>query len=157
MRAALVVVGLAALAAMEFETPPRTTKPVQEPLARTTVGLGVSRDTLTAADRLEIPHAQQAAPAQSISLIEPIAPPIASPGQAAGTAQDPPKITEQRRRGAGAAKLAVMLPRPRPKHRISRTVAGTDRPKAIVEVKSCRPGAFDGLLKALNLSRGCET
>jgi hypothetical protein len=32
-----------------------------------------------------------------------------------------------------------------------------NRSRATAEVKSCRPGAFDSLLKALNLSPGCES
>jgi hypothetical protein len=43
---------------------------VNEPLAQPTVGLSASRDTLTKADRLEIPYLQYKAPAQPISYLE---------------------------------------------------------------------------------------
>jgi hypothetical protein len=149
MRAALILVGVGTLALMELEAPPRATKPVSEPSA----GSGVSRDTLTTADRLEIPHMQHEAPVQPNSSSEPKSP----PDQAAITAREPPKIVAQQKRGANAEKLTVVLPRPRPKHGISKATANPGPSKPIVEVKSCRPNAFDGLLKALNLSGGCET
>jgi len=152
MRAALLLVGLGTLVVMELETPPRTRKPVSEPPALTTVGLAVSRDTL-AADRFEIPHMQQQAPAQPMSSIEPAAP----PAQAATAAQELAKPVEPDPHGASAGKAAVVLPKPRPRHMPSRATANTGRSKPIVEVKSCRPGAFDGRLKALNLSTGCRT
>jgi hypothetical protein len=152
MRTALILVGLGTLAVMELEAPPRTTKPVSEPLAQTTVGVAVSRDTLTAVDRLAIAHVQHETPVQPISPVEP--PP---PERTAFKAQEPTKTIEPRKRDASAGRSAVMLPRPRPKPRIAKATANTSRSKAIVETKACRPGAFDGLLKALNLSPGCET
>jgi hypothetical protein len=59
--------------------------------------------------------------------------------------------------GATAGQSAVLLPKPRPKQKISRTTVNANRSRATAEVKSCRPGAFDSLLKALNLSPGCES
>jgi hypothetical protein len=144
---------------MELGTPPRTPKPVHEPLAQTTVGSSVSRDmldprdTLTPADRLEIHHVRNEAPFQPISPIEASVPPV----QAATTAQEPSKNIDQQKRGAAAGKSVVLLPKPRPKQRISRTTVNANRSRATAEVKSCRPGAFDGLLRALNLSPGCES
>lgn len=64
MKAALILVGLGTLAVMELETSPRMTKPVNEPPVQAPVGLHASRDTLTTADRLEIPHMQFEAPRQ---------------------------------------------------------------------------------------------
>ena len=149
MRAALILVGLGTLVAMELETPPRTRKAVNEPLVQSTVGLSASRETLTKADRLEIPYVQHEAPAQPISAVEPRSPPdptVVIPQQA-------PKIIDRHRHGA----VVVMLPRPRPKHTASKKTANTERSKVTTEVKSCRPNAFDGFLKALNLSPACET
>jgi hypothetical protein len=152
MRVALILVGLGTLAAMEFETPPRTTKPGNEPSAQTTVGSRASHDTLTTADRLEIPHMQFEAPPQPVSSSEPMPP----PDQTAIVAQQPSKIIEHKRR-ASRGKSAVMLPRPRPGQRTSKATANASRAKPVAEVKPCRSGAFDGLLKALNLSTGCQT
>ncbi len=157
MRLALILVGLGTLAVMELEAPPRTKKPVDEPSAQTTVGSAVSRDTLTTTDRLDIPHMQHQAPAPSPAATGP----VPAPDQPAIAVQEPAKSVDQPKRGANLAKSAVMLPRPRPKDKIkdkiAKTAAATNRAKPIVEGKSCRPNAFDGLLKALNLSSGCET
>jgi hypothetical protein len=153
MRAALFLVGLGTLVVMELETPPRTRKPVSEPPALTTVGLAVSRDTLTEADRFEIPPMQQQAPAQLISSIEPATP----PAEAATAAREPAKPVEPKLHRTTARRPAVMLPKPRPRHTPPRATASTGRSRPMVEVKSCTPGAFDGLLKALNLSTGCQT
>lgn len=156
MRTALILVGLGILAMMELEAAPRTTKPGNEPLAQTTVGLAVSRDTLTVADRFEIASVQHEAPAQPISPVEPML-----PDRAATIAQEPSKAIEQRKPSKAIEQrkrdvhAAVMLPRPRPKPGISKP--NTSRSKPIVEAKACRLGAFDGLLKVLNLSSGCET
>jgi hypothetical protein len=155
MRAALILVGLSTLAIMELETPPRTTKAASEPLARsTTVGMSDSRGTLTKTDRLEIPVLQYDALAQQSSF-EPIAQPDVTPI----IPKQVTNITSQHKPGANEKKVVVVKPKPRPKHQESKKAAKTDRPKATTEIKikPCRPNAFDGLLKALNLSPGCET
>jgi len=149
MRATLILVGLGTLVAMELEAPPRTRKAVNEPLAQSTVGLGASRDTLTKADRLEIPYTQYEAPAQRISSVERTPP----PDPTAIIPQEVPKIVDQHRRAA----VVVMLPKPRPKHAASRKTANTERSKATIAVKFCRPNTFDKLLKVFNLSPACET
>ena len=149
MRAALILVGLGTLVAMELEAPPRPRKAVNEPLAQSTVGLSASRNTLTKADRLEIPYVQYEAPAQPISSVERMPPPAPT----AIIQQEAPKIIDQHKRGA----VVVMLPKPRPKHTASKKTANTERSKVTIEVKSCRPNTFDSLLKALNLSPACET
>ena len=123
MRAALILVGLASFVVMELGTPPRMPKPVHEPFAQTTVGSSVSRDTLdprdtrTPADRLEIHRVRNEAPLQPIYPIEASVPPV----QAATTTQEPPKNIDQQKRSATAGKSGVLLPKPRPKQRISRT------------------------------------
>lgn len=77
MRAALILVGLAALVVMELgTTPPRKPKPVHEPLSQTTVGSSVSRDTLDLRDT------------------------------AATTAQEPPKNIDQQMRSATVGKAS---------------------------------------------------
>ena len=149
MRATLILVGLGILVAMELEAPSRTRKAVNEPLAQSTVGLSASRDTLTKADRLEIPYAQYEARAQRISSVERTPP----PDPTVIIPQEVPKIVDQHRRGA----VVVMLPKPRPKHTASRKTANTGRPKVTIGVKFCRPNTFDNLLKAFNLSPACET
>jgi hypothetical protein len=130
---------------------------------------------------------QHEAPVQPISPAEPISPvePM-PPDRVATIAQEPSKTIEQRKtiehrktieQRKRDAHAAVMLPRPRPIPRTSRpntsrptpiveakaspiprtSKPNTSRSTPIVEAKACRPGTFDGLLKALNLSSGCET
>ena len=153
LRAALILVGLSTLAIMELETPPRTTKTASEPLAQSTVGMSESRGTLTKADRLEIPYAKNEPPAQPISSVEPMTPPDVTPI----IPQQASNKIDQHRRGANEKKVVVAKPKPRPKHPESKKAAKTDRSKATIEIKSCRPNAFDGLLKALDIAPGCET
>jgi hypothetical protein len=45
----------------------------------------------------------------------------------------------------------------RPNRINSNKAPKTERSKAIVEVKPCRPNALDSLLQALNLSSRCQT
>lgn len=151
MRVALILVGLGTLAVMELETPPRTTKHVNEPPAQVTVGLRASNDTLTTTDRLEIPHMQFEAPSHPVSSSEPMPP----ADQTAIVAQEPSKIIEQHKRSASGGQSVVMLPRLRRGQGTSNAIASANRAKPVAKV--CRSGAFDGLFKALNLSTGCQT
>ena len=153
MKAALILVGFSTLAVMELETAPRMTKPVNAPPVQATVGLRVSADTLTTADRLEIPHMQFEAPPQPVSVSKPMPP----PDQTAIVAQQPLKIIAPHQRTASGRKFAVMLPRPRPVQETSKAFANAKRAKPVAEVKPCRSGVFDGLFKALNLSTGCQS
>jgi hypothetical protein len=158
MRAALILVGLGTLAVMEIQTPPRAPKSVETPLlAQATLRFIASSDTLTAADRDEIPHARQQPSARQIFSPEPIVPPV----QSAAVVPEPAPVVEQPERAALVGKPAVVLPKPRPKqlrrHQIAKATAKTTRSKPTVETKSCQPGAFDGLFKALSLPLGCQT
>jgi hypothetical protein len=153
MRAVLILVGLSTLAIMELETPPRTTKVTREPIAQSTVGISESRGTLTMADRLEIRYLQYDAPVQPISTFERMTPSDVT----AIIPQQAPNIIDPHRRGAKEKKVVVVKPKPRPKHPELKKPAKTDWAKATIEIKPCRPNAFDGLLKALNLAPGCET
>ena len=153
MKAALILVGFGTLAMMELETAPRMTKPVNAPPVQATVGLRVSADTLTTADRLETPHMRFDAPPQAVALSEP----MPRPDQTATVAQEPLKIIEPHQRTASERKLAVMLPRPRPAQGTSKAIANAKRAKPVAEVKPCRSGVLDGLFKALNLSTGCQS
>ncbi|MGY3353513.1 hypothetical protein ACVWZK_000176 [Bradyrhizobium sp. GM0.4] len=150
MRVALFLVGLATLAVMELEAPPRMTEPVNEPPAEATVGLRPSQDTLTKVDRLEI--RQFKAPPQPLSSSEMMHP----PDQTAIVAQEDSKIIEQQERSA-TGKSAIMLPRPRPRHGTSEASAGASRAQPVAEARPCRSGAFDVLFKALNLQTRCQT
>jgi hypothetical protein len=146
MRVALILAGLGTLAVAELETPPRAMKPVLAPPAQAIVG---PRDTLTAADRLEIPHMLQPPP-QPISSTELVPP----PDQAAIVAQKTSMISEQKR-SAPERKSAEPLPRNRVER--GKATAKLNRVKPAAEVKSCPSGVLDRLFQAVSLSTRCQT
>jgi len=167
MRAALILVGVGSLAAMEFQTPPRVAKAVNQPLTQSTVGVGDSQDTLAKADRLEIPYFQNELPTQPISFVARMPPADSAPviSKTPVVSKEASKIVSGNRRDAKTKKVAFAGPKPRPKIPDSKSrpkttdtkaVANTSRSKAPMDVKPCRPNAFDSFLKALNLSPGCE-
>ena len=163
MRAALILVGVGSLFAIERGTPPRFAKAVDQPPTQSTVGVGDSRNTLQA-DRLEIPYFQNELPTQPISFE--LTPPADSTPVISKEAS---KVVSGDRHDAETRKIAFVRPRPRPKIPDSKprpntrptttdsnTVANTNRPKGPMDVAPCRPNAFDRFLKALNLRSGCE-
>ena len=181
MRAALILVGVGLLVAMEIGTPPRVAKAVDQPLTQSTVGAGDSRNTLAKADRLEIPYFQNQLSTQLISFVEPMPQADSTPviskeaGKIVGGNRRDAKtdVKTDTKSDAKTKKVASIHPKPRPKIPDSRprlktrpetrpkttdskTVANTHRSKAPIDVKPCRPNAFDGLLKALKLPSGCE-
>ena len=159
MRAALILVGVGSLFAMERGTPLRVAKAVDQPPTQSTVGVGDSRDTLQA-DRLEIPYFQNELPTQPISFE--LTPPADS---TTVISKEASKVVSGDRHDAETRKIAFVRPKPRPKIPDSKprpnttdsnTVANTYRPKAPMDVAPCRPNAFDRFLKALSLRSGCE-
>src|SRR5712664_142488 len=180
MRAALILVGVGLLVAMEVGTPPRVAKAVNQPLTQSTVGAGDPRDTLAKADRLEIPYFQKQLSAQLISFVEPMPPADSTPviskeaGKIVGGNRHDAKTDAKfdtktdAKSDAKTKKVASVGPKPRPKipdskprpktrpeTRLkttdSKTVANTNRAKPPMDVKPCRPNAFDNFLKALKL------
>jgi hypothetical protein len=151
MRIGLIVVGLGTLTAMELGTPSRTKTSATDPFEQLTVDVSASRDTLETADRLEAHHLQHEAPLQPITPVEPIPPPDL-------TAIVPEEDSSAVGRGTNDKKDVVRKPKPKPKY----TTPSKPRPKlthskAVVELKPCRPNAFDDLLQALNLPSRCQT
>ena len=164
MRAALILVGVGSLFAMERGTPPRVAKAVDQPLTQPTLGVTDSRDTLAKAGRLEIRYFQNELPTQPISFE--LTPPADSTPVISKEAS---KIVSGNRHDAETKKIAFLRPKPRPKIPDSKprpntrptttdsnTVATTYRSNAPMDVTPCRPNAFDRFLKALNLRSGCE-
>jgi hypothetical protein len=177
MRAALILVGVGSLVAMELRTPPRVAKAVNRPLTQSTVGVGDSQDTLAKADRLEIPYFQNELPAQPISFVARMPPADSTPiiSKTPSISKEASKIVSGNRHDAKTKKVAFVGPKLRPKipdskpgpkttdskttdskTTDSKTVANTYRSKAPIDVKPCRPNAFDSFLRALSLPRGCE-
>ena len=185
MRAALILVGVGSLVAMELGTPPRVAKAVNQPPTQSTVGAGDSRDTLAKADRLEIPYFQNELSTQLISFVERTPPAVSTPviskdagkivsgnrHDARTDARTDTKSDAKTRKVASvrpkpSPKIPDSKPRPKtgpetvpktaPKTTDSKTVATTHRSKAPIDVKPCRPNAFHNFLKALKLPSGCE-
>jgi len=185
MRAALILVGVGLLVAMEVGTPPRVAKAVDQPLTQSTVGAGDPRDTLAKADRLEIPYFQKQLSTRLISFAEPMPPADSTAviskeaGQiVVGNRHDAKTDAKTDARSdtktdAKTKKVASVRPKPRPKipdskprpkvrpetrpkTTDSKTVANTNRAKPPMDAKPCRPNAFDNFLKALKLPSGCE-
>ena len=129
-----------------------TTTATSERLAASILDVSESRDTLTDADRLDISQRQREAPAQQISSVERMAP----PNVAAIIPQRASNEVVRHRRVAANKTGDVEKSKPRPQHR-KKQAAKTERSKAAVEFKPCPSNAFGDLLKALNMSRGCET
>ena len=160
MRMGLIVIGLGTLIVMEMGTPSRTKTSAPDPFEQLTVDVGVTGDTLEKADRLETHHLQHEAPVQPISPVEPTPPPDV-------TAIIPEQDSSAVGRGTKDKKDVARKPKPKPKHTIpdksrpklanSNKAPKTERPKTMVEVKPCRPNAFDSLLQALNFSARCQT
>jgi hypothetical protein len=150
MRIGLIVVGLCTLTIMELGTPARTKTSAPDLFEQLAVDISVSRDTLEKADRLETHYLQHDVPVQPISPVEP--PP---PDVTAVILEEDSNIVGG---GTNDKKDVVRKPKPKPKY----TTPSKPRPKltnskAVVELKPCRPNAFDDLLQALNLPSRCQT
>jgi hypothetical protein len=159
MRVGLIVVGLSALTIMELGTPPRTKTSAPDLFEQLTVDV-VSGDTLETADRREIHYLQHEAPVQPISPLDPTPPPDVTAAttpetdsSTVGSGTDD-KTHVVRKLRPGPKYTEPNKPKPKPTN--SNKAARMDRSKAMVEVKPCRPNAFDSLLQALNLSSRCQ-
>ena len=162
MRICLIVVGLAVLIIMELGTPSRSKPSELDPFEQLKVDVSASGDTLRKGDRLEVHRLPQEPPVQPKTPAEPVS-------------SRPPdliaRIAEENFDVAALApndrKHAVKKPKPQPKHAThnkprpkaanSDKATKMERPKAVVELKPCRPNAFDELLQALSLSSRCQT
>jgi hypothetical protein len=141
------------VAAIELGTPTSAKKGIEEPHAQTIPGMSDSWDTLTKADRLEISYRRDELPTQPISLDER----IPSLGSTSMPPQESRKVVNRHPHNPNAKKIAVVLPKRRPKKIDSKRVTAADRPKSAMELKPCRPTPLDSLLKMLKLSPGCQT
>ena len=163
MRIGLIVVGLCTLTIMELGTPARTKTSAPDPFEQLAVDVSVSRDTLEKADRLANHYLQHGVLVQPISPVEP--PPLPPPPDVTAVIlEEDSNIVGG---GTNDKKDVVRKPKPKPKNTTpnkprpkltnSNKAPKTERSKAMVEVKPCRPNAFDSLLQALNLSSRCQT
>jgi hypothetical protein len=151
----LCLSGAGAIAAINAGTstpPPPITAAAPE---QTTTDETASRDTLTEADREEIADVRDAVAA------EPAIPVAKSPDetspQPAGPST-PPKIVNRHRHDPTPRKSAAASPERRAKGRQPTKSKNVDHEKPTVDLRPCRrPEGFAGLLRALNLTPGCDT
>jgi hypothetical protein len=148
----LLTLGVGFLAAMELRTSPRSAVAVAPPLAEAAaVGISDSHSALAKADRLEIAAASTETPAQPSRVDERISP---SEGTSIGSS-DLPGMINHHRHHPKSKKVAVALPKSKPKEvDINRTTI-SERSWAASDSEPCRLSAFGGLRKALN-STDCE-
>jgi hypothetical protein len=183
------LVGVGTMVAMEARTPPRPVMPASEPLAPAEIGFDGSHDTLTKTDRLDASYVRNDVPLQPILPAQFVSPSESTPV----SSQPAPQAANRNSHDSTSKKLAVALPKPRPKNVIrnpikvvarnetkdaahdraksiakartnsaatgsvnaSKKIANTDRSKLVAE--PCKPNPFGSLLRALNLSSGCQT
>jgi len=122
---------------------------------QTTVGETFSQDTLTKADRLEIAYALSPVAVEPAMLVTKA--PDETPAQPASPTANP-GIASRHWHDPNARKSAAVSPARRIKNQEPKKSKSVDRAKATVELRACRrPEGFAELLRALNLSPGCDT
>jgi hypothetical protein len=121
----------------------------------TTVGKTFSQDTLTKADKLEIAYVRDDVALEPVMPVTK-APDEISPQPPGPTA--PARIVSRHWHDPNAGKSAAVSPGRRIKDQQPKKSRNVDRGKATVDLRACRrPEGFAGLLRALNLSPGCDT
>ena len=134
--------------------------PAIEPLPdQTTAGSGVPQDTLTKADKLEIAYVRKVIPVEPITGFA-----KATPEPSLPLPTTVPKIASRHWHDPNSIKV-TKDPRDKrikssqsKKGQESQKSKNVEPPKAIVDLRPCRrPEGLAGLLRALNLSPGCDT
>jgi hypothetical protein len=122
---------------------------------QTTVGEIFSQDTLSKADRLEIAYVRDPValkPAMPVTKA-----PDENPSQFPGPTATA-NVVNRHWHDPSAKKPAAVSSGQRIKDRDSKKDRDVDRGKATVDLRACRrPEGFAGLLRALNLTPGCDT
>ena len=156
----LPIVCLVLLGAIAIKTGTAASRPPYiEPIPdQPTAGSGVPQDTLTKADKLEIAYVRKVAPGEPITRFakaptEPSLPlPTTVPKIASPHWHDPHSIKVTKRLQDQRIKSSQSK-----KGQESKKSKNVEPPKAIVDLRPCRrPEGFAGLLRALNLSPGCD-
>jgi hypothetical protein len=151
--AVLCLIGLVAMIATRFGIPTTPSNVRASPEQRT-VGKSFSQDTLTKADKLEIAYVRV-----PVVAVEPVMlitrAPDETPSQPPSSVA--PKIVSRHWHDPSAKKSAAASP-DRRQIQEPKKIKNDDRAKATVDLRPCRrPEGFAGLLRALNLSPGCDT
>jgi len=123
---------------------------------QTTVGSDFAQDTLAKADKLEIAYVREAIETESVTPTAK-APNDTLPQPPSPTAT--PKIVSRHWHDPSTKKVAAVSSDQRTKGQGSQKSKNVERAKLPVDLRPCRrPEGFAGLLlRALNLSQGCDT
>jgi hypothetical protein len=153
--AVLCLIGLGAMVAIKAETPTPPPNVGASP-EQTTVGTDFAEDTLTDADKLEVAYVRDPLAAEPVMLVKKARDetPPQPPNQPAT-----PKIVSRHSHDPNAKKVVAVFPGRRIKGQESKKSKNVERAKLLpVGLMPCRrPEGFAGLLRALNLSPGCDT
>jgi hypothetical protein len=134
-------------------TPPPNVRASPE---QRTVGKSFSQDTLTKADNLEIAYVRV-----PVVAVEPVMLVTRAPDETPSQPPSPvatPKIVSRHWHDPNVKKSAAMSHGRRIKGQEPKKSKNVDPGKATVDLRACRrPEGLAGLLRALNLSPGCDT
>ena len=134
---------------------------IGQPTDQRTVGIDLTQDTLSKADRLEIAYVRREMPAVSaLQPSEPIAPPIAMVNSPAATQIVARHWHDPNALSSGIKRIQTKQTASNKKSRTDdgKSNQAADRSKPAEPVKPCsRPGAVGDLLRSLNLSPACES
>jgi hypothetical protein len=151
--AVLCLIGLGAMVCIKAGSPTPTPNVGASP-EQTTIATGSSHDTLTKADKLEIAYVRVPVAAEPVMPATQVSDET-SPQPLSLTI---PKIVSRHWHDHNAKKLAAVSPDRRIKIQQPKNGKSVDRSKATADLRPCRrPEGFAGLLRALNLSPGCDT
>jgi hypothetical protein len=153
--AALCLSGLGAMVAVRFgiPTPPPNVRASPE---QRTVAEGFSQDKLTKADKLEIAYVRvPVVGVEPVMLVTQVS--NETPSQPPSPVATP-KIVSQHWQDTNAKNSGAAPPGRRFKHQEPKTTTNVERAKVPVDLRPCRrPEGFAGLLRAMNLTPGCDT
>ena len=152
--AVLCLIGLGAMVAIRFgiPTPPPNVRTSPE---QGTVGKRFSQDTLTKADKPEIAYVRDPVALKPVMLVTKA--PDETPSQPPSPVATP-KIVSRHWHDPNARKSAAVSAGRRIKGQEPKKRGNVDREKPTVDLRPCRrPEGFAGLLRALNLTPGCDT
>jgi hypothetical protein len=151
----LVLLGAIAIKAGTAASRPPDIEPMPD---KTTAGSGVPQDTLTKADKLEIAYARKVAPVEPVAQFA-----KATPAPSLQLPTTVPKVASRHWHDPNSKKVTKRLQDQRiktsqsKKGQDSKKSKNVEPPKAILDLRPCRrPEGFAGLLRALNLSPGCD-
>jgi hypothetical protein len=150
--AGVCLIGLGAMVGIKAGLPTSPPNLITSP-EQTTIGVGSRHDTLSKADRLEIAYDRIPVAEEPVVLATQVSDETSSQENLAV-----PTIVSRHWHDHTAKKSTAVSPGRRIKMQQPSNSKSVDRSKATVDLRPCRrPEGFAGLLRALNLSPGCDT